>query len=60
MGRVLIEVRPRASLHHAEGGWFSANWHFSFDQYVDLQNISFGPLRVFNDDRLVPDRKSVV
>jgi redox-sensitive bicupin YhaK (pirin superfamily) len=49
-----IVVRPRASLFHAEGGWFSANWHFSFDQYWDEANMGIGHLRVFNDDRLVP------
>jgi len=49
-----IVLRPRASLFHAEGGWFSANWHFSFDQYSDEQNMGIGDLRVFNDDRLVP------
>lgn len=49
-----IAIRPRASLYHAEGGWFSANWHFSFDRYRDPQNTSWGDLRVFNDDRLVP------
>ena len=49
-----IVVRPRASLFHAEGGWFSANWHFSFDQYWDEANMGLGDLRVFNDDRLIP------
>jgi redox-sensitive bicupin YhaK (pirin superfamily) len=49
-----IVLRPRASLFHAEGGWFSANWHFSFDQYRDEANMGIGDLRVFNDDRLVP------
>src|SRR3989442_4521196 len=33
--RSTVVLRPRASLFHAEGGWFSANWHFSFDQYWD-------------------------
>jgi redox-sensitive bicupin YhaK (pirin superfamily) len=51
---VTIILRPRASLFHAEGGWFSANWHFSFDQYWDEANMGIGDLRVFNDDRLVP------
>jgi redox-sensitive bicupin YhaK (pirin superfamily) len=50
----LIELRPREALFHADGGWFSANWHFSFDTYHDPQNAGFGDLRVFNDDRLVP------
>ena len=50
----MIQIRPRASLFHADGGWFSANWHFSFDQYRDPRNMGIGDLRVFNDDRLVP------
>src|SRR4249919_3995499 len=50
----MITLRPRASLHHTEGGWFSANWHFSFDTYSDPDNTWFGDLRVFNDDRLIP------
>jgi redox-sensitive bicupin YhaK (pirin superfamily) len=50
----VITVRPLDSLHHTEGGWFSANWHFSFDDYIDPANMQFGDLRVFNDDRLIP------
>ena len=50
----MITVRGRDSLHHADGGWFKANWHFSFDDYEDPQNTWFGDLRVFNDDRLIP------
>jgi len=50
----LVQLRPRSTLFHVEGGWFSANWHFSFDHYVDPQNTSWGSLRVFNDDRLEP------
>lgn len=50
----MITFRPRASLHHTDGGWFSAYWHFSFDFYNDPENTWFGDLRVFNDDTLVP------
>ncbi|MGI8871778.1 MAG: pirin family protein [Candidatus Limnocylindria bacterium] len=50
----MIELRPPESLFHADGGWFSANWHFSFDRYFDAANTEFGALRVFNDDRLIP------
>jgi redox-sensitive bicupin YhaK (pirin superfamily) len=50
----MLTARPRASLHHTEGGWFSANWHFSFDDYEDPENTWFGDLRVFNDDTLIP------
>lgn len=49
-----VLIRPRRSLYHAEGGWFSANWHFSFDTYWDEAFTQFGDLRVLNDDRLVP------
>ncbi len=50
----MIEVRRKEEIYHKEGGWFSANWHFSFDEYRDPENMGFGTLRVFNDDRLVP------
>jgi len=50
----VIKLRPVHTLHHTEGGWFRAIWHFSFDQYWDPEYSGFGMLRVFNDDRLVP------
>jgi quercetin 2,3-dioxygenase len=49
-----IELRHDAEIHREEGGWFSARWHFSFGDYRDPAQAGFGPLRVFNDDRLVP------
>lgn len=49
----MLAVRTADQIHRAEGGWFSARWHFSFDDYHDPQQMGFGPLRVFNDDRLV-------
>ncbi len=50
----MIRVRPADSIYHKDGGWFSANWHFSFDEYYDPENMGFGTMRVFNDDRLIP------
>ena len=50
----MLTIRPADTIFHTEGGWFSANWHFSFDHYRDPQFTGFGPLRVFNDDRLIP------
>ncbi len=50
----MIQVRRKEEIYHKEGGWFAANWHFSFDEYYDAQNMGFGTLRVFNDDRLIP------
>jgi redox-sensitive bicupin YhaK (pirin superfamily) len=50
----MITVRRDTDIHDTEGGWFRARWHFSFDQYRDPENDSFGAMRVFNDDRLIP------
>ncbi len=50
----MLRVRRDVEIHQAEGGWFSARWHFSFDTYRDPEHMGWGPLRVFNDDRLVP------
>ncbi|HEV8681637.1 MAG TPA: pirin family protein [Actinomycetota bacterium] len=51
----MIRVRRDDEIFRAEGGWFQARWHFSFDRYYDPENMGFGRhLRVFNDDRLVP------
>ncbi|MDO8616526.1 MAG: pirin family protein [Dehalococcoidia bacterium] len=50
----MIEVRRDHEIYHKEGGWFSARWHFSFDEYHDPDNMGFGTMRVFNDDRLIP------
>jgi redox-sensitive bicupin YhaK (pirin superfamily) len=50
----MLTIRRDKEIHREEGGWFSARWHFSFDHYRDPANDSFGAMRVFNDDRLVP------
>jgi redox-sensitive bicupin YhaK (pirin superfamily) len=50
----VIQVRRDKEIYEAEGGWFHARWHFSFDRYRDPEWVRFGSLRVFNDDRLVP------
>jgi redox-sensitive bicupin YhaK (pirin superfamily) len=49
----MLEIRRDAEIHQEEGGWFQARWHFSFDRYRDPRQMGIGPLRVFNDDRLV-------
>ena len=50
----MITIRRDPEIHDVEGGWFRARWHFSFDSYRDPENDSFGAMRVFNDDRLIP------
>lgn len=50
----MIRTRRDSEIFAIDGGWFKARWHFSFDQYRDPENMGWGLLRVFNDDRLVP------
>jgi redox-sensitive bicupin YhaK (pirin superfamily) len=50
----MIKVRRDRDIYETDGGWFHARWHFSFDTYRDAENDSFGAMRVFNDDRLIP------
>jgi quercetin 2,3-dioxygenase len=49
-----LKIRRDDQISDVDGGWFRARWHYSFDTYVDPQYTSFGTMRVFNDDRLVP------
>jgi redox-sensitive bicupin YhaK (pirin superfamily) len=49
-----ISIRRDAEISDVDGDWFRARWHFSFDSYHDPEYMSFGTLRVFNDDRLIP------
>lgn len=48
-----VTIREAETIWHQRGGWFDARWHFSFDQYRDPEQMGVGPLRVFNDDRIV-------
>lgn len=49
-----VEIRRDKEIFAADGGWFRARWHFSFDHYRDPAQMGVGALRVFNDDRLQP------
>src|SRR2546429_4484541 len=50
----MLEIRRDRDIHHEDGGWFQARWHFSFDRYRDSRQMGVGPLRVFNHDRIAP------
>ena len=50
----MIEFRKSEDRHHENFGWLDARWSFSFGDYNDPQHMSFGPLRVFNDDIVKP------
>jgi redox-sensitive bicupin YhaK (pirin superfamily) len=49
-------VKANKHFHHEEDDWLSTYWHFSFDFYHDSHNMGFGPLRVFNDDVIKPEK----
>lgn len=50
----MIDVRPFASLGHADHGWLDARHHFSFASYHDPARMGWGGIRVWNDDTIAP------
>ncbi len=50
----MIDIRPFASLGGANHGWLNARHHFSFAGYHDPSRMSWGRLRVWNDDEIAP------
>ena len=48
----MIDIRPFASLGHADHGWLDARHHFSFANYHDPARMGWGRIRVWNDDRI--------
>ena len=48
----MIDHRPFAKLGHANHGWLNARHHFSFSSYQDSNRMSWGDLRVWNDDEI--------
>ncbi len=49
-----LDIRPFASLGHADHGWLDARHHFSFADYYDHGRMGWGSLRVWNDDVIAP------
>jgi redox-sensitive bicupin YhaK (pirin superfamily) len=50
----MVRIDRQDQRYHFRNDWLSAYWHFSFDHYYDPARVSFGPLRVFNDDTVRP------
>jgi len=48
----MIDIRPFASLGHANHGWLDARHHFSFASYHDPERMAWGRIRVWNDDTI--------
>jgi hypothetical protein len=49
----MLQIRHADEIFQADGGWFNARWHFSFDHYYDPKRMGLGALRVFNDDSII-------
>ncbi len=50
----MIQVYPAGERFHFDREWLRGSHSFSFGEYQDPNNMSFGPLRVFNDDTIAP------
>jgi len=49
-----IQIIRSEDRYHENIGWLDTRWHFSFAEYYDPANESWGALRVFNDDVIQP------
>jgi quercetin 2,3-dioxygenase len=50
----VFEVQPAAGRATFDHGWLQTSHSFSFAEYFDPHNVSWGALRVLNDDRVAP------
>lgn len=50
----MIQIIKAKDRHFSDFGWLKTYWLFSFSDYYDPENLSFGKLRVFNDDIVSP------
>lgn len=46
----MLSIRPADARGHSQLDWLDSRHTFSFDQYHDPKHMSFGPLRVINED----------
>ncbi len=48
----MVTLRKAADRGHVNLGWLDSRHTFSFGDYFDRNHMSFGPIRVINDDRI--------
>jgi redox-sensitive bicupin YhaK (pirin superfamily) len=50
----MIQIRKSEDRGRTKLGWLTSYHSFSFNRYYDPANLHFGPLRVLNDDIVMP------
>ncbi len=50
----MYDPRPHDSFGRFQNEWLNARHHFSFSSYHDPKRMGWGPLLVWNDDRIAP------
>lgn len=50
----MIKIRRRDDRGHVDIGWLKSAHSFSFGHYYDPAHVNFGPLRVINEDHVIP------
>ena len=50
----MIRKIKSSDMGQSKSGWLESLFHFSFADYFNIENISFGDLRVINDDLIQP------
>jgi len=50
----MINIIRYKDLGNADYGWLNAHYHFSFSHYYNPERMSFGKIRVINDDIIQP------